>query len=144
MNSSTVLGDKPLLRFRTLWLGLGWLMVTVVAVASLMPVPVDLSEGRDKYTHLATYGVLMSWFAGLYWPQSRRARIAIALAALGILLEGLQGMTAYRSFEPGDIAANLGGVMLGWIVALGPLKHVQEWVERFLPPRHTPRTDGGG
>ena len=119
-------------------------MVIAVSIASLMPVPVDLSEGRDKYTHLATYGVLMLWFAGLYWPQSRRARIAIVIAALGILLEGLQGMTAYRSFEPGDIAANLGGGMLGGIVGIEKQKHVQEWVERFLPPRHTPRTDGGG
>lgn len=123
----------PALRFRRLWLSAGWLMVAAVVIASLVPIPGEISPGgSDKAVHMAMYGVLMLWFAGLYWAQSRRFRIALGLIAMGVLLEVLQGATDYRTFEYADMAANAAGVGFGWIASLSPLARVHEWFERLL------------
>ena len=59
----------------------------------------------------------MLWFCVLYRRVRVRAFYAMGFIALGIALEFVQGTTDYRSFEVLDMAADAGGVLLGWAVA---------------------------
>lgn len=103
-------------RLRPCWLAIGWALVTTVVAPSLVPEPpaVPVPEG-DKAAHVAAYGVLMWWFLQLY-PRRRWIVIALALVALGVALEMLQGLSTIRSFESADILADTAGVALGWLV----------------------------
>ena len=106
------------LRWRVLWLALGWATAAAIVWLSLTPSPfeIDVEQG-DKLGHLAAYGVLMFWFCQLY--ASRRARVGYALGfiALGIALEFIQRATGYRSFELWDMVADGAGVLIGWLLA---------------------------
>jgi VanZ family protein len=107
-------------------------MVAAVVVLSLIPVEVDLGEGRDKLAHFLAYGSLSFWFGLLSSGRARQLRIAIAFAAMGVALEFLQGMTDYRTFEIADMIANAVGAALGWGLAQTPLRNGLEWAERLI------------
>ena len=93
----------------------GWGLVAAIVWLSLTPQPPEIDfEAGDKLGHLAAYGILMLWFCVLYRRARVRAAYAIGFVALGIALEFLQESTGYRTFEALDIAANAGGVLLGW------------------------------
>jgi len=102
--------------FRRKWLALGWAFLIIVIVGSLMPNPPspDLQYG-DKLEHLCAYFVLMNWFAQAV-PR-RRVLLAVGIVAFGVAIEFLQGMTAWRSYDIFDMAANAMGVLLGWLAA---------------------------
>jgi len=93
-------------RYRRIWLLLGWGMVAAVTVLSLIPLEVDLGEGRDKIAHFVAYGSLSFWFAIMFGGRSRQLAIAIAFAGMGVAIEYLQRMTGYRSFDIDDMVAN--------------------------------------
>lgn len=126
-------GTESRHKLRRLWLSVGWLLVALVTFFSLTPEPPTIIRvtASDKVAHLVAYGVLMLWFLQLY-PVSRRPVIAILLAAMGILIEVLQGFTTGRSTEYMDIAANTGGVMLGWMLGKSPLSKVLEALDRKI------------
>ena len=116
------------LRFRRLWLALGWALVIAIVALSLGPMPpVDLSEDRDKLGHLIAYGTLMFWWSLLL--PSLRARLAAALVfvLMGAALEVLQAMTDSRSGEVADALANAGGVALGLALGFTPLRGALYW-----------------
>jgi hypothetical protein len=119
--------------FRLACLTIGWLLVLAVTVLSLIPVEVDLSEGRDKWSHWLAYGSLMLWFSMLHTRHTLRVWTALALVAMGVLIEFLQGQTGYRSFDVHDMAANTLGVLSGWVVALTPMGQSLTWLEARLP-----------
>lgn len=105
----------------------------LVVYGSLVPVPEPPSaEHGDKLVHMAAYGALMGWFSSLYVASRRRIGLAIALMALGVALEFVQGLTGYRSQDVYDMLANSIGVMLGWLMAPPRLPNVLELVERWL------------
>ena len=112
-------GAAPHLRWLPVWLATGWLLVAAVIYLSLTPAPpdVDLPQG-DKFGHVLAYAVLMFWFIQIYIRMRSRVGIALALVAMGIALEFLQGYGGYRTFEVADMAADAAGVALGW--ASGP------------------------
>ena len=112
------------LHLRRMAILIGWGMVVAVVVLSLMPIEVDLSEGRDKWSHLIAYGGLMFWFGWLYPKAMRQFQIALALIAMGVALEFLQRETGYRSFDLADMAANSVGVLLGWGLVRTPLRRL--------------------
>jgi len=124
--------NPPSLRYRRIWLLLAWGMVVSVVVLSLIPVEVDLGEGRDKIAHFLAYGSLSLGFGMLFAGRSRQLRIAIAFAAMGVAIEFLQGLTDYRTFEIADMIANAIGAALGWGLAQTPLRNGLEWVERLI------------
>lgn len=107
-------------------------MVIAVFVLSLVPLSVDLSEGRDKVSHFVAYGSLMFWFGMLYRGLRRETIVAIGFVAMGITVEYLQGMTGYRSFDVNDMVANAIGVAMGWVAVQTPLRRLLCWVERLL------------
>jgi VanZ family protein len=56
------------------------------------------------------------------WLCPRRHWLsALALCIMGGILEILQEMTGYRTFEFADMVADSIGVLLGWILAYTPL-----------------------
>jgi VanZ family protein len=106
------------MRFRKLWLTIGYALVAIIIFLSLTPSPpkLDIEQG-DKLGHFLAYGTLMFWFCQIYAARSSRIAHALAFAAMGVALEFAQGMTDYRTFEVLDMLANATGVALGWIAA---------------------------
>jgi hypothetical protein len=106
------------LRLRWLWIGASALIVAATVYLSLEPATAaGIDDGRDKVEHLLAYACLTLWFTG-FVGRGQYLRVAIALAALGAVLELLQGsMHLGRSAEWLDFAANCSGVLLGWLGA---------------------------
>ncbi len=120
------------LRYPTTWALLGWLLVVGVATGSLLPGPVvQVISYNDKVMHASSYFVLMVWFGGLY-PRSKHLRIAVALLGLGVALDLLQGLTATRSLDIFDIAANSVGLVLGLALSTSLLEGWCQRLERRL------------
>ena len=119
------------LRFPKLWSALGWLLVVGVVVGSLLPGGAMPGAIDDKVLHAGTYAFLMLWFSGLY-RRGLYAAIAVALLALGIALDMLQGLTRTRSFDWEDIAANLAGIVVGCTLAFALVGGWCQRIERRL------------
>ena len=124
--------SAPSQRHRRIWLLLGWGMVFSVVVLSLIPVDVDLGEGRDKVAHFIAYGSLSFWFGMLFAGRARQLGIALAFALMGVGIEFLQGLTDYRTFEVADMVANAIGAALGFGLAQTPLGNALDWAERLI------------
>jgi VanZ family protein len=116
------------------WLVVGWLLVVIATILSLMPgsslprVPL----GADKVEHAVCYAGLTLWFTGIY-PRSRYVTIAIALLAMGIAIEWAQGaMHLGRSRDVRDVIANSAGIGAGIVLALvwlgGWAQRLEEWM----------------
>lgn len=130
----------PTHKLQPVWLTIGWLLVVLVVYLSLKPgwLPLD-ALGRDQtihnvsygISHVLAYGTLMLWFLQLY-PIWRWPWIALGLFALGVGLEGLQGLTADR--EPGvsDAMANTIGIGFGWLLGRAGLSRTLETIERRI------------
>lgn len=89
--------------------------MTVAIVLGLMPVtPGGLPGFSDKLAHGLEFFVLMSWFGGLYSGAARGVAF-VGLALLGLAIELAQGLSLFRTFDLGDIAANLVGLVAGWV-----------------------------
>ena len=119
-------------RFRRIWLLVGCGMVAAVVVLSLIPMEVDLGEDSDKLAHFLAYGSLSLWFGMIFTGTSRQLGITVAIVALGVVLEFLQGLTGYRTFSIADMIANALGAVLGWGLAQTPLKNGLVWIERRI------------
>lgn len=119
-------------KLRKLWLSVGWLLIALVVYVSLIPAPpsIDITAG-DKVAHVFAYATLTLWFLQLY-PVNRQPILAIGFIMMGITLELLQELTASRSFEYLDIAANAGGVVLGWVLGKTRLSSTLRVIEKQL------------
>lgn len=121
------------LRYPWIWAAFGWFLVAGVVVGSLVPARMlHAITISDKLQHAGAYFVLMVWFAGFY-PRRRHLAIALTLAALGALLDVLQLLTATRTFDLRDIAADIVGVAVGLVVSRVLLEGWCQRVERLLP-----------
>lgn len=105
-------------------------MLLLVGFVSLMPVP-DIGV-NDKFSHLLTYFVLGGWFGLLATNRVRLGWTIIGLIAYGMLIELLQGMTAHRYAERGDVLANAGGTIAGILLYFSPLPRVLRFVDGKL------------
>jgi VanZ family protein len=116
--SSVTMGPEELPRYRTAWFALGWLLVLGVAVGSLLPSLPEVSAGvSDKFMHFAAYATLAFLFMGAVGRRHWR-RIALGLLALGAAIELAQAtLTATRSGEWLDMAANAAGAAAGLVAA---------------------------
>jgi VanZ family protein len=122
--------SSPGLKLVKLWYLLGGLMLLLVGAVSLMPVP-DVGV-NDKFSHLVTYFFLGGWFSLLATNRVSLGWTIVGLIAYGILLELLQGMTAYRYAEWGDVLANASGTMVGILLYFSPLPRLLRFVDRKL------------
>ena len=120
-------------RLRTLWLTVGWFGVGLTIYLSLTPYAPDIGvEQGDKMAHLFAYGTLMLWFAQLYANRGQRRMVAALLAALGVMLEFVQGQTGWREFSYVDMIADAAGVCLGWLLAPPRLPSLIGFAEAVL------------
>jgi VanZ family protein len=122
--------SSPGLKLVKLWYLLGGLMLLLVGAVSLMPVP-DVGV-NDKFSHLVTYFFLGGWFSLLATNRVSLGWTIVGLIAYGILLELLQGMTAYRYAEWGDVLANASGTMGGILLYFSPLPRLLRFVDSKL------------
>jgi VanZ family protein len=105
-------------------------MLLTVGIVSLMPAP-DVGV-NDKLSHLVTYFFLAGWFSLLAANRVTLGWTVIGLIAYGILLELLQGMTAYRYAEWGDVLANASGAMAGILLYFSPLPRLLKYIDGKL------------
>ncbi len=122
------------LRFPSLWLALGFLLVSLVIVLSLMPHPPHMAQlrGHDKLGHFAAYVALTFWFGQIYARARIRWAIALAFVVLGISLEYLQLLSGYRTFEFADMGANAAGVLCALLLVQTPVSRCLAAVERSV------------
>ena len=102
------------LKYQKMWLGLGLLAVLALGILCLLPTSnLPNVKVNDKLVHFSAYFLLAAWFSGVV---KRNYYILFGLVLLGFsyLIEVLQGLSKYRSFEWQDLMAN----GLGIIVAL--------------------------
>jgi len=114
------------LRYARHWRIAGVSLLLVVLAATLMPAVWFMNDSRelvtwfmgvDKWLHAVTFVFLTVWFSGQY-KRSSYWRVAIGLIVFGILIEICQRMISYRSAEWLDLAADVGGVGVGMLIAL--------------------------
>ena len=118
------------LRYRRLWLSIGWCLVLLVIYGSLTTKPLQLDVRYfDKFSHLFSYFVLMGWFSQLYSRFIQQFYWALIFIALGIVLEYLQAFGGVRYFEWLDMLANSTGVLLALIFAQTRFASSLYWVE---------------
>ena len=125
------------LKLKTFWWTIAWALLAFVFIASLIRLPVPLTQlpqGFDKYEHIAAYGSLSLYFGQLISRYRLYLRYALALFCMGALLELLQGLTSYRSPDWYDLAANSMGLTLGILLCLTPLKGVVAMLDSQLAP----------
>lgn len=117
--------NMPLpLAWRNVWVVVGWLGVALDVWLSLKstPPPSGVVHGFDA-AHGASYALLMFWFAQLHEGRAR-VSAALALVALGVVLEILQGFNPNREMSYTDMRDNAVGVLAGWLLAMTPLRRV--------------------
>lgn len=123
------------LRHPRVWLAIGWTMVALAMVASLLPgEKLPVTGVNDKLEHMFAYTVLAVWFAGIY-PRSRYLVIGIGLFLMGAAIEWAQGvMNVGRQSDLRDLIANSIGISAGLTLAFawlgGWTQRLEEWTSR--------------
>lgn len=133
----------PLYPRRIRW-SLAGSLTALILIFSLipdLPLPRDTTDSIglpvhvDKLAHFAAYLLLtLALCYARYHPQATARRTALfsllAAAALGLLVELLQGVLPHRQLEPGDLIANVIGAAVAaflWLALTGLMKNrVQE------------------
>lgn len=126
----------PSLRFRPLWLTIGFALLALIIYLSLTPAPIQIDTGldwQDKLFHTFAYLALMGWFMQIYHATGSKLLLAVCFAAVGVAMEFIQAMTPERYFEYADMVANTLGVIVGYLLSLTPLRFtLQRFEQLFL------------
>jgi VanZ family protein len=113
------------LRYPKEWRIANIVLLVLVLIAALMPLAWMWPDSRaftswfgtvDKWIHGLTFMMLAVWFAGQY-DRPAYWRIALGLAAFGVLIEACQGAMGYRTPDAFDVAADVGGIVAGLLFA---------------------------
>jgi VanZ family protein len=127
-----------MLRLRKLWWSLGFALIALITALSLLPIQgpqLDLPNG-DKLNHAFAYIVLTLYFGQLAGPElRRRLLLVVALIGYGISIECLQALLPPRMAELADLAANLAGITIGWLLLPTALGRILSRIESQLPRR---------
>ena len=110
--------------------GLFWALVLLTVVMSLIPVEQLPQEVHfwDKAQHALGFAALA--FLGLQVGARRPLVALLALAGLGLCIEGAQSLTGWRQGDWQDWVADLVGLALGWLAL---------WAVRQASGRLAPR-----
>lgn len=120
-------GELGLVKF---WFALAYILLLVLAILSLVPAP-DVGSS-DKIAHFVAYGLLSAWFSLIVEQRKSLWIILFGLIGYGLLLEGLQSFTSYRSGDMADAVANSVGVIAGLAFYFSPLRGILRKVDRWL------------
>lgn len=123
------------LRYARAWLVTGILILGIGLFSALTPVPSGMPSFNDKLVHAAGFMAFMLWFGGIFTPRSL-PKVALALAAYGLLIELLQGLTRTRQAEALDLVADLAGILLGWLLSVAGFSRWCTTLESWLAPRN--------
>lgn len=126
---------NPDLRFRKLWLAIGYLLIVLVIYLSLSSSPVTIDTNlpyEDKLFHFIAYFVLTFWFMQIYHIRHYVIAWVALFLCLGLTMEYLQGFNPYRYSETADMAANTLGVMAGFGLSITPLRYILVKLERYI------------
>ncbi len=125
---------KPLqpLRLALIWQTVGWVLVAIVTILSLIPEPPSMPTimSWDKSQHTAAYAALMYWFGMAF---TRHWRWPAFLLAWGLLMEVVQGLGGIRTMDPFDMVANLLGVLGGLLILRTPCARFLSALDRVIP-----------
>jgi VanZ family protein len=122
------------LRFKILWLSIGWSLVLAVIVLALIPPP-SITKGAiytDKIGHFIAYFILMGWFAQIYHVPKQRLLFMIGFLLLGGLLEILQGLSGIRQADWFDMLANSTGVLAAWQLTKNRFAYVLVYIDAWF------------
>lgn len=112
--------SNPDLRYRSLWLVVGYMLVSFVVYLSVTSEPPDPNIDIpfiDKFFHALAYFILMFWFSQIYHIKKQRLFYAVALVLMGILMEYIQSFDPARTYEIEDMVANTVGVLIGILLS---------------------------
>jgi VanZ family protein len=129
-----MIAANPNLKYRFLWLLIGYALVAVIVYLSLTSSPLDLNLGfknQDKLYHATAYFSLMFWFSQIYHKKYQRGLLVLSFVLLGLLMEYLQSFSPYRTADIFDMVANATGVLLAFVVTLGRLRSILVVIERI-------------
>ena len=130
------------LKYPGRWKLAGVFLPLILLVAELAPafrsLPDDSRPDRhalDKLLHGLTFAVLALWYTGQY-ARGSYWLIALGLIVYGALIEVFQSWLPYRTAEPGDMTADVVGIVFGMTIALlatgGWSLRAEEWlINRF-------------
>lgn len=126
--------SDPDLKYRLLWLAIGYALVVLVIVLSLISAPeVELSFPlEDKFFHALAYFALMAWFSQIYHKSNKRILMAVMFVMLGVILEYLQSFEPSRFAEFGDMVANTAGVVLAYLINLTAVRFTLVKIENLV------------
>lgn len=126
---------NPALRYRKIWLIIGYLLIALVIFLSLSSSPVEIDTElpyQDKLFHAIAYFSLTFWFMQIYHIRHHVIRWVILFLSLGLLLEYLQGFDPARYSEIGDMVANTLGVLAGVGLSMTPLRYTLVKLEHYI------------
>jgi len=110
------------LKYKPMWLAIGFAMVLFVIYSSLVAHPPGMDSFKlpDKAMHLIGYFGLMGWFLQIYQNKKMQIILAVVFISMGVILEFLQDLGGVRFFEVNDMLANASGVLLAWALVKTP------------------------
>jgi VanZ family protein len=122
------------MHYRTIWLSLGILYISFILIVSLIKMPAtEISISHiDKIVHFLLYFILVGWFTQLYRSTKLYLFILLAAISLGLSIEYLQGMTAYRSFDWLDALANSIGAGCAFLLAKTELNNLLLYIDKWF------------
>ncbi len=122
------------MHYKKLWLILGYCYVAFILIGSLLKAPEVniIMNHTDKIIHFLLYFILVAWFIQLYKSTTDRVIILIAAISLGMCIETLQGMTAYRRFDFLDQIANSTGAICAILLAKTQLSSLLKPFDQWL------------
>lgn len=121
------------LKYRKLWLIIGWGLVLAIWYLSLTPKPPEVGiKFWDKLSHFVAYAVLMGWFGQLYLEKYQRLFWVAFFVSMGIGIEIFQGMGEYRLFEYRDMLANTLGVITAIVILYFKGDGILFWFEQRI------------
>ena len=138
VNNLSYLSLKNTLHYRKIWLLLGIIYILLILLGSLAKIPESEIQfsGADKIIHFSMYFILVGWFSQLYEKNSSRLIILLLAMLLGLLIEILQGLTAYRSFDYLDEVANSIGAICAFLLLktslASSLAIIDSWIAEKL------------
>jgi len=126
---------NPELRYRKLWLIVGYLLIALVIFLSLTSSPVQFDTSlpyQDKLFHALAYFSITFWFMQIYHIKHHVFQWVIFFLCLGLLLEYLQGFDSGRYSELADMVANAVGVIVAVGLARTPLRFSLMKLESYI------------
>lgn len=113
INSTSVNPAAP----RLCWLLIGCALVQALVALNFIFVPLKFSLlHEDKFYHAIAHALPACWFFMLYRHTFERRALLLAFLLLAALNELLQPLSSYHTFDVWDIAANLAGVGIAWLL----------------------------